>query len=241
MPICTLCDLDKPLIKAHLIPKNYFFGIRKTDKHLISLTIGDCLKKKQSQNGIYDKSILCGDCDRKIGVFDTYAYKVFPVKPDLARTQEGLAYQFPGLDFHRLNKFIFSLLWRFHVSELPLAHYVELDPELSAQIKSNLRQNTKQGFELISYFAVLMLHQKHPRLIQQPTPVEYAGVKCYAFHLAPWKLIIKLNQQPFPGSLEAIKLHPEKPPYALIQYGSTDAEKLFMEAFQERVRRATEM
>lgn len=70
--VCRFCEQEKKLIKAHIIPKKFYLGI-KDDRYL-------CINSKKGkytiqQQGGYDSNILCGDCDNHIlGDFDKEGY-----------------------------------------------------------------------------------------------------------------------------------------------------------------------
>ena len=65
---CKFCGQEKKLIKAHIIPKNFYLDYKKEQYMSVDSLSG---KFKIQQNGAYDKNILCSDCDGKIlGKFD---------------------------------------------------------------------------------------------------------------------------------------------------------------------------
>ena len=75
---CKYCHKENKLIKAHIIPKKFYLGI-KEDKCL-------CINSKTEkyiiqQQGGYDSNILCGDCDNHIlGEFDKEGYRILTAK-----------------------------------------------------------------------------------------------------------------------------------------------------------------
>jgi hypothetical protein len=80
MSLCRLCRLEKPLIRAHIIPRNLYKPIREagmgesaSDQVPRIYVVGTEQKPKQVQSGIYDPSILCAECDNDlIGMWDNY-------------------------------------------------------------------------------------------------------------------------------------------------------------------------
>lgn len=120
--ICKFCGQEKKLIKAHIIPKN-FYTARKEDRYLCIIPkIKQCIFK---QNGGYDSNILCGDCDNNIlGEFDKEGYRVlfgdFDKYKYILMPPHYKIYQLDSIDFDyiKLRKFFISILWRASISQL---------------------------------------------------------------------------------------------------------------------------
>ena len=120
--ICKFCGKEKKLIKAHIIPRNFYLA-RKNDKYL-------CINSKTGeytyqQQGGYDSNILCGDCDNNIlGEFDKEGYRV--LFGDFNKYQyvqihpKYKIYQLDNsnFDYAKLRKFFISILWRASISQL---------------------------------------------------------------------------------------------------------------------------
>ena len=72
--LCKFCGQEKQLIKAHIIPKKFYLGLKEDRFLLMNSREGTC---KFQQMGGYDSNILCSDCDNHIlGEFDKEGYKV---------------------------------------------------------------------------------------------------------------------------------------------------------------------
>lgn len=120
--ICKFCRQEKKLIKAHIIPRNFYLA-RKNDKYI-------CINSKTGeytyqQQGGYDSNILCGDCDNNIlGEFDKEGYRV--LFGDFNKYQyvqihpKYKIYQLDNsnFDYTKLRKFFISILWRASISQL---------------------------------------------------------------------------------------------------------------------------
>ena len=120
--ICKFCGQEKKLIKAHIIPKNFYIA-RKEDRYL--LINSKTRKYAYKQNGGYDSNILCRDCDNHIlGEFDKEGYRV--LFDDFNKYQyvhthpQGKIYQLDSnnFDYTKLRNFFISILWRASVSQL---------------------------------------------------------------------------------------------------------------------------
>ncbi len=74
--VCRLCDQEKKLVKAHIIPHAFYGQVSDPKAGTLALTDVDGEYPKKSHSGLYDSTILGGECDSKrIGVYDDYAKK----------------------------------------------------------------------------------------------------------------------------------------------------------------------
>src|SRR5699024_7989966 len=128
--ICKFCGQEKKLIKAHIIPKNFYIA-RKEDRYL--LINSKTRKYAYKQNGGYDSNILCRDCDNHIlGEFDKEGYRV--LFDDFNKYQyvhthpQGKIYQLDSnnFDYTKLRNFFISILWRASISKLEEWSHINL-------------------------------------------------------------------------------------------------------------------
>lgn len=73
---CQYCGEDKKLIKAHIIPESFFKPLRADNgdvPYLMTDLQGEFPKK--SPIGVYDKTILCRDCEDQFAQWDEYGFK----------------------------------------------------------------------------------------------------------------------------------------------------------------------
>lgn len=114
--VCKLCEQQKHLINAHILPKSFY--LLKSNKKLMSIDNNGNKDWKHYQNGIKDKNILCGDCDRKLGIYDKYAKEIlFDIIPQKRHFDTSL-FLLNGteFDYEKLRKFFISLVWRASIS-----------------------------------------------------------------------------------------------------------------------------
>lgn len=122
MGICKFCGQEKKLIKAHIIPKKFYLGL-KYDRYLcINSKVG---KYFVQQQGGYDSNILCADCDNHIlGKFDKEGYRIlFGDFSKYKYVQPHPLYKIyqidnTNFDYAKLRKFFISILWRASISKL---------------------------------------------------------------------------------------------------------------------------
>ena len=116
------CGQEKKLIKAHIIPKNFYLDYKKEQYMSVDSLSG---KFKIQQNGAYDKNILCSDCDGKIlGKFDKEGYRILFEeinKHSVKMFIDNAIYYLTSKDYNYeyLRKFFISILWRASISSLP--------------------------------------------------------------------------------------------------------------------------
>lgn len=99
---CRGCGENKKFIKAHIIPESFFAGLKKDGES--ALMDADTLRyTKRSPAGVYDKGILCHDCEQKFQEIDHYGQKVLLKDPleGIKRNGEIICYKITSV---RLSK-----------------------------------------------------------------------------------------------------------------------------------------
>jgi hypothetical protein len=150
---CKLCQEEKKLIKAHIIPKFIYkrLGLYSPDEKgqgrvhkAIYNKTSIKYNPKGYPDGLYDKNILCEDCDNYINEqFETYGKKIlFPETPipiseisfhtevDEQGTKIGI---FSGIKYTEFKLFIISIFWRASISSL--VHGIKLTDGEEEQIR----------------------------------------------------------------------------------------------------------
>ena len=119
---CKFCGQEKKLIKAHIIPKKFYLGIKEDRCVSINSKTG---RYAFQQQGGYDSNILCADCDNHIlGEFDKEGYRIlfgdFSKYKYVQVHPQYKIYQIDNdnFDYVKLRKFFISILWRASVSKL---------------------------------------------------------------------------------------------------------------------------
>ncbi len=120
--ICKFCGQEKNLIKAHIIPKKFYLGIKEDKCLCINSKTGEYIIQQQ---GGYDSNILCGDCDNHIiGEFDKEGYRIlfgdFSKYKYIQLHPQYRIYQLDNtkFDYEKLRRFFISILWRASISKL---------------------------------------------------------------------------------------------------------------------------
>jgi hypothetical protein len=118
---------------------------------------------------VFDRHILCADCDRQLGRFDDYAAKVllaWPRRRDLYRREDGFiergshgtrwfAYWIRNPDVRLLQGFAASLLWRSAITTRDEIK-IELEDVLLERVRRVFEEDDRSG-----YFDILV--QRMPK------------------------------------------------------------------------------
>ena len=221
MAICKLCDRDRKLIDAHLIPRCMYDLEEKLPLAVVGIYSGD--RPKRSQIGIYDQDILCAECDGKLGVLDEYACKVFdPEKLELkvANATDGLAidrdgttfcYTIEGAQPEILSKFVLSVLWRSHHSSREEAKVVRLGSHADA-IKSILLADEPIANHIYSVHIEYNVDFKITMLIGRHRP---EGLVLNSFYTRNFGFHMKIDRQDHNEIFRLLCLAENRPVYAM--------------------------
>ncbi len=160
--ICRLCDKDKKLIKAHIIPEFLYKDLKlyvpdkKGQGRLHGITNNNGYienLKKGLPSGIYDLTILCEDCDSKIlKEYDDFGKKIFTSL--LGNRDKGKSSDLIELEisnYFLLKAFFISVFWRASISSRPEFSNVNLD-RFDSRIKDFLNHketNINDEFEIV--------------------------------------------------------------------------------------------
>ena len=118
---CKFCGQRKKLVKAHIIPRHFYFDYVNEKYRSVDPMDGSW---KQCQCGLYDNDILCKDCDGRVfKQFDDAAYEILlkDISQHIIKQRfDFKLYHFKEeeFDFSLLRKFFVSVLWRASISKL---------------------------------------------------------------------------------------------------------------------------
>lgn len=153
--ICKLCNNEKKLIKAHIIPEFLYKDMKDAKNTFYEMTYSfedKPSKTKKVQTGVFDKNILCSDCDNNIlGCYDKYAKESIygKIKLDKAprcdnfkNPNDGLEYTIcKNIDYRLKKNFLLSMLWRSSITSQPLFENVELGAKHEERLREILLNN----------------------------------------------------------------------------------------------------
>jgi len=224
---CKFCQQDKKLIEAHIIPRSFHEPLKEGGQTPLIITSKEGVFPKKSPIGIYDKEILCEECERKFSPWDDYGNKFLTQELQeeryLINNGEYLAYNFGQCDYVNLKLFFLSVLWRAAVSKQQLFRQVKLGP-----YEEKLRQlilNNDPGE--VSDFSVALSKFDAPANetgILNPDRTTYDGVNHYRLYLGGYMAIIKVTNLPVPKVFEWLYIAPDKDVFCIMREFKTSKE-----------------
>lgn len=194
--ICRGCGEKSSGVKSHIIPESFFRVVRGNEHTLkmISNTPGEFTKK--APIGVYDKTILCNECEKVFAKYDDYAAQVLLDGKALEVIKDGesiVAYSMTGIDYKLLKLFFISILWRASVSTMPFYRKVQLGSleNKAKELIWNYDSSTPDTFSFV--LARFSGDDSLNKVIMDPHPERWFGTLYYRFYLAGFILYIKAS------------------------------------------------
>jgi len=217
---CRMCGKNRSLIKAHIIPMSFYRHVQTSGQPLEILTNTAGKFAKRSHKGIYDKEILCQECEKIFGPWDDYAQKLLLRNfsdEDLVRNGSIIvAYKIARFNYDLLKLFFLSVLWRAAVSGHDFFSRVSLGP-FEAPLRSMLLNRDPGSPET---FAVTLSIFDDPGRIGMLDPHRdrYDGINYFRFYMAHFVSYIKVDRRPPPKFLKEFYLKPGEPLIVIIRH-----------------------
>ena len=217
---CKLCLKEKKLIDAHIIPRCFFEAMRdRGDDQPFQL-----LSNVQNQYpqklwiGLYDKEILCEDCEKIFQKYDNYACKILLSnieKKDYTLIPAGdkIYYKLENIDYKNLKLFFLSVLWRASITKRKEFQKVYIGPfedRLKTMIKDSDPGDANDFLIVISKF----IDDRGRNFLMDPYRLRIDGINFYHFYLgAGYEFHIKVDNRNLEknDSLYALALKPKQP------------------------------
>ena len=194
--ICCGCYLEKKPIQMHIIPESFFRAIKSDNDQLRIYTNVAGKYSKRSHIGVYDKEVLCADCEKKFLAYDDYASKVL-IQNELyeeIHLKRKIGFLLKDIDYKRLKMFFMSVLWRASVSKQGFYSKVKLGEKLEKQLK-NLIWNNESGSKHDFSFVLAKFDKGDVKTIFDPHPERWDNLRYYRFYLGDYILYIKADSQ----------------------------------------------
>jgi len=215
--ICKLCGENKKLIKSHIIPEGFFRPLRSGDRGPEIHSQSKDVFPKRAPIGIYDKNILCEECDKYLGVWDGYAQKLliqdFSEALAVQRGNTKAAYKIDEYDYKQLKLFFLSVLWRASISSQAFYSRIEIGPHESI-IKEMIKdEDPGDPFD----YAVSLAKFGDPRVTVMLDPHEnkFDGINYCQFYITGFVVYIKVDKRDPPVFFRELCLK-KVPPFWII-------------------------
>jgi hypothetical protein len=207
MPICKLCGREKKLIKAHIIPRKLYNPIREASSGESPRVygVGTGKKSQQSQSGIYDTDILCGECDGDlIGPWDNYGQTLLLSSPSpenyiVDDAGKPAGYKIDIFDYNKLKLFFMSILWRAAITSDQFFSQVQLgawEDKLKKMILAKY-PGSENDFSVVLF----KYEGDGSEITPNSTKHKLDGVNYYRFRIPKYGFLIKVDKRNFPPKL----------------------------------------
>ena len=197
---CKLCGLEKKLVKAHIIPEAFFRPLRSEKKAPLLIRPGDYVKR--APIGVYDKTILCEDCEATFGVWDNYGQSLliqnFKNAQPFIEGDIVYGYIYDSYDYDKLKLFFISVLWRASVSNLEFFNTVSLNvfEDYAKDLILNKNPGSADDFSvMLARFDEL----DGQRIILNPQPTRIQSINYFVFYLTGFVAHIKVDKRKITG------------------------------------------
>lgn len=213
---CRFCGHDKPLVKAHALPESFFRELRvgEDDSPPLMLSSTPGARPKRSPIGVYDKDILCADCETVFGPYDTYGAEVLIQKKDelfrpIRQDLDTLAFFADGVDQHKLKLFVLSVLWRATLSSQTFYQRMQLGPhqeQLKQRLLAGACSDPDDYSVLLSRWVASDHRKQFVRGLMCPFLERWDGINAVRFYFGWTVAYIKVDKRPFAEPLRNLVL-----------------------------------
>lgn len=193
---CKGCNEEKKLVKAHIIPESFFSDLRDGDNPLALLTNTSGIYPKRANKGIYDKNILCRDCEDIFQTVDNYGQKILLHSEQEQLISNGIVagFKVDQFDYKLLKLFFLSILWRSSVSTHKFYSKIALGPFEDA-VKKLIWNNSPGAPDEFSCILAKFTDEKIGKIILNPHRDKLDQINYYRFYLSGYILYIKVDKR----------------------------------------------
>lgn len=213
--ICKFCLNEKKLIKAHIIPAGFFR--RLNDGEIGPKLLHEKEYPKKAPLGVYDSTILCGDCEKIFGDWDAHAQEIMSLQSigePLAVGDKIVAHKISAFDYDKLKLFFVSLVWRASVSSHKFYSRISLGPweSVAKNMIATSDPGDDEGFATtVSRFA------SHPLgvAVLDPHHERFQNINYCRFYLSDYVAYIKVDKRSAPSPHAECKMKRGCPLYVV--------------------------
>ena len=202
---CKGCGENKKIIRAHIIPEAFFVGLKSDGKS--PLMVADELNyPKRAPIGVYDRNILCHDCEQKFQDLDNYGQQIL-LKTELqsSAVKGTVYYKVPNVNYELFKLFFISVLWRASISSQPYYSKVNLG-KFEEIAKNNVWNRVVENSEEFSFALAKFTDDEFGTAMLNPRRLRFSGVNYYIFYLFGFMLYIKVDQRQTPSIFKPLMM-----------------------------------
>jgi hypothetical protein len=204
--LCQLCQQEKKLMKAHIMPDSMNHELRKVlgddpNSPMLSIEKGSG-KTKRLPMGNYDKTIICSGCDGSFSPWETHALDVLFRKhawTDVQTDGHGnpRCYTLLNADYASLKLFVHSMLWKAAVSQLGFCAKVVL-PAATIEKLRQLLVSGDPGDATTFAVRIAQFYEMDAPITFEPMALSIDGIAYVALHVPGYKILVQVDNQPLP-------------------------------------------
>lgn len=109
---CLICGTS-PTIKSHLIPKAMAQEVQTGKAHAVAINPNSYV---YTQSGVFEREILCGNCDNKLGYFENIAIKAFRNIRQDVKDENYRECTLKGVAGDDILRFAAGIIWKYSVA-----------------------------------------------------------------------------------------------------------------------------
>lgn len=188
---CANCGTERT-IKAHLIPQAFAREVRGEDT-AHALTNGNLSSFQPSQNGRFDDTILCADCDNALGRDEKYAVETLARIRKAAPHIVDRTFEVEGIDGDRLLRFAMAIVWKYaltkpHYGRIAIGPYAE-------RLRQSLYGSGSPDIAVDAFMMKLHSGDDEPYFYRVPLLEKYHGMNFARFSVGGFIFLLKLDQR----------------------------------------------
>jgi hypothetical protein len=215
-------------MNSHIIPE-FFYRPLYDKKHRINTLILDKNKIDFEQKGMREK-LLCSECERKIGIYESYVSRIFSGKEQLDVIYNNRNIFIRNLNYNKFKLFQLSLIWRASISNHWYFSNINLGP-FEKEVRLMLINEDPGEPHYLGCMMVCYLNDDkrlQDELIMQPQQLRVDSHRAYGFIFggALWLYIVSSHSMKFkhsdyyidkPGNLKIFLKKPDKLLASIVQ------------------------
>lgn len=191
---CIACGAT-PTIRAHLIPQAFARQIRDGDQ-TFALTKGMTTTFRPSQNGVFDESILCRECDNRLSANEKYAFETFNTLRKATTSKFNTHVRASPILGDRLIRFAAGISWKFCTTK---PEYGRIDIGSYAEVLKKIaldEATIPTSIDMIMVRLKALQYEHH--FFRAPKPDRQHGVNFVRLTLGAFLMFLKIDKRKSP-------------------------------------------
>jgi hypothetical protein len=195
-------------MNSHIIPEFIYKAMYDSKHKYHVLSTQTDRSRPMEQKGLRE-SLLCGDCEQKLSVYEKYAREVLFGGSEIMLQNMGEYLILTELNYEKLKLFQLSILWRASISTLSMFSEVNLKSEDEDQIRNFIYAGNpgEQTDYPCLMFGLTSKSGVHDNFIDKPFTLDNDEQITYRFLFAGFMWIFFSSSNKIPSQLKNIVLN----------------------------------